>query len=416
MNHLTAITISIGDELLSGNTLDSNNAYISKQLASLGIRVNRKYIIGDDMDAILETLDQAMANAAVVTMTGGLGPTHDDITKTALCQYFGVELKEYPELLDDLRQRFEARGIKMAAINRNQAEYPANANLLPNPAGTAQGMHFHHEGTDLFVMPGVPREMKVITAGSVLPMLQRKGARPWYELDVLTTGIPESTLYEKAHELLIDQPGLKVAFLPKHTGVTIRLSVPADREKGETYLEGLFEILQERFPKHVYGRDTDTLAGAVGNICTAKGVLIATAESCTGGLIASQITDVAGSSGYFETGIISYANHTKQELLGVRTSTLQAHGAVSEETVTEMLAGILARSHADFAVAVSGVAGPTGGTADKPVGTVYIGVGDHETIRVRRYQFTADRIMNKEMTTATALNMLRLFLGQQLDV
>ena len=415
MSHLTAITISIGDELLAGNTVDSNNAFISQKLEQLGIPVTRKYIIADDLDAILETLDQALKNAAVVTVTGGLGPTHDDITKVALCKFFNDELILDESILANIRKRFESRGIKMSAINRNQAEYPTKAKLLPNPAGTALGMHFNHEGSDLFVMPGVPREMVAIMESSVVPILTRKGATPWYSTDVLTNGIPESTLFDKAHELIIDQPDLKVAFLPRHTGVTVRLSVPADHKNAVAYLDGLYRALRERFPKHVYGRDNSSLAAEVGTLCKRHGLKIATAESCTGGLIASQITDVAGSSAYYETGFVTYANATKIKTLGVKASTLESHGAVSEETVTEMLAGLLATSQADYGIAVSGIAGPDGGSAEKPVGTVYIGVASHERLVVKRFQFWKDRILNKEVSAATALNMLRLMLEEDLN-
>ena len=402
------ITISVGDELLSGNTIDSNNAFISRSLESAGVKVKRKIIVGDDETEIREALDQAFQNADIITLTGGLGPTHDDITKQTLQAYFGVGETFHADILEELKQRFAARGIKMAAINRNQACYPENARLLENPVGTARGMHFTRDDRQLFVMPGVPREMQAIMETGVLPFLEAMGLPSRQVLDIHTTGIPESTLFERARDLLIDEKGLKVAFLPKHTGVTIRVSLPEQSAQAAKALQSLYLKLTERFSKHVYGCDADRLETVVGQLLSRLGKTVATAESCTGGQIASTITDIGGSSVYFSTGFVTYANESKVSLLGVQTETLESHGAVSEETVSEMLSGVLARTDADYALAVSGIAGPGGGTADKPVGTVYIGVADRRKQTIRRFNFSKIRKINKDLTTSTALNMLRL--------
>ena len=413
MRTLRAITISVGDELLSGNTIDSNNAYISRKLATLGIPVVQKIIIGDEEDDIVSNLADAVENADIVTITGGLGPTHDDITKHALCRFFNTELILHENILDEIRARFAKRGIKMAEVNRNQAEYPANATLIHNPVGSAKGMVFDHQDRKILVMPGVPREMTAMLDEQILPLLESQSPEHVQVLDVLTAGIPESTLFERSEYLFTQTDGLKVAFLPRYSGVTIRLSL-AGGDDARKILEDLYHQLLEQFPKYVFGRDEDTLSSAVGRMLLKEGLQVATAESCTGGLIASTLTDSSGSSDYFNTGYVTYSNQAKHDLLGVRLETLDAHGAVSEETVAEMLSGLLNATGADYGIAVSGIAGPTGGTAEKPVGTVVIGVTDAERSTIRRYQFTDDRMINKELTVSSALQLLRLRLMKDL--
>jgi len=416
MIRLNAITISIGDELLSGRTVDSNNAFISQQLGEIGIVVSKKLIIGDVNEHIKKALAWSLKEADVVTITGGLGPTHDDITKTALCEYFGVELISYPDLLEQIKERFRKRGFKFAGSNISQAEYPQNAKLLPNSVGTAQGMYFLHEGTHLFVMPGVPKEMQAITSEYVLPLLRDLTGAITEHVDIHCNGIPESRLFELTKPVLDEYQGIKVAYLPKHFIVTIRASFNS-RVKGENIqkLDEIYTRLRELLPRQVFGRDEETLSSVVGQLLRSKGATVATAESCTGGLLASLITDVSGSSDYFNTGYVTYANEVKTALLGVREETLITHGAVSEETVAEMLSGTLANSGADYAIAISGVAGPTGGSAEKPVGTVYIGVADKQGRVIKRFQFGTNREMNKTMSAYSALNMLRLLLREDLS-
>ncbi len=416
MTMLNAITISIGDELLSGKTTDSNNAFISQQLGLLGIAVSKKLIIGDINENIKKALNWSLNEADVVTITGGLGPTHDDITKVALCEYFGVGLTTYPDLLEKLKERFAKRGFKFSESNISQAEYPENAELLYNSVGTAQGMHFFHEGTHLFVMPGVPREMKAITTEHIVPILSKLTGAITEHVDIHCTGIPESTLYELTKPILDEYQGLKVAYLPKHFIVAIRASFnSAFGGENQAKLDEIFSRIQSLLPKNVFGKDEDTLASVMGNTLLSKQATVATAESCTGGLIASLITDNSGSSDYFKTGYVTYANETKMSMLNVREETLIEHGAVSEETIAEMLSGTLKNSGSDYAIAVSGVAGPTGGSEEKPVGTVYIGVADNDHQVIRRFQFGTERIMNKALSAHTALNLMRLFIMGELS-
>jgi nicotinamide-nucleotide amidase len=330
----------------------------------------------------------------------------------ALCEYFDVGLKTYPELLEKLKERFARRGFKFAKSNESQAEYPENAKILKNSVGTAQGMHFEHEGSHLFVMPGVPREMRAITTEEIVPILSELTGAITEHADIHAQGIPESQLYELTKPILDEYEGVKVAYLPKHFIVSIRVSFDSEYAgQNSKKLDEVYSRVQALLPENVYGRDGDLLASVVGDQLKLKNATIATAESCTGGLIASLITDISGSSDYFNTGYVTYANDTKMSMLGVSQATLDVHGAVSEETVSEMLSGTLERSGSDYAIAVSGVAGPTGGSEEKPVGTVYIGVANEQGKHVKRYQFGTERIMNKVLSAHVALNMARLFIS-----
>jgi len=410
-----AVTISIGDELLSGKTIDSNNAFISQQLGLIGISVIKKLIIGDTQKDILAALDWGFQQADIVTLTGGLGPTHDDITKTVLCEYFGTPLITYPEILIKLKERFAKRGFKFAKINESQAEYPENAKLLHNSRGTAEGMYFDHEGKHLFVMPGVPREMRIITREHILPQLSDLNQSSMEIVDIHSIGIPESTLSEVTKPILDEYPDSKVAYLPGQGMVSIRVSfLSREADSVGAPLDEIYTRIKDALPINIYGRDAANLSSVLGDLLLSKRATVATAESCTGGLIASMITDISGSSEYFNTGFVTYANETKTKLVGVDEQTLIEHGAVSEETVSEMLSGAITRGEADYAIAVSGVAGPTGGSQDKPVGTVYIGVASVQRQTIQRFQFGKNRIMNKEMSARAALNLMRLFIEDQI--
>ena len=413
MKHLSAITISSGDELLSSKTLDSNNAFISQQLDMIGIPVIKKIIIGDIAQDIKDSLDWAFAQTDVVTLTGGLGPTHDDITKSVLCDYFDVGLKLYPDILEALKERFARRGFKFSESNASQAEYPQNAVLLENPLGTAQGMYIKNKGKHLFVMAGVPREMEIVTTEQIIPILSKLTSASISKVDIHSIGIPESTLYELSKPILDEYSDLKIAYLPKQGMVTIRVSFPSkSMDEDQKVKDEIFGRIRDLKPKNIYGRDDEVLPILIGKLLKRNQATVVTAESCTGGLVASLITDISGSSEYFQTGYVTYANETKISMLGVQEQTLVDHGAVSEETVSEMLSGSLSKSGADYAVAISGVAGPTGGTEEKPVGTVYIGVSDTRHQNIKRFQFGNNRILNKEMSAFSALNLLRLLIQE----
>lgn len=406
---ILAELISIGDELLSGLTIDTNAAFIAQQFETIGILSRWKTTVGDDLDDICGALKLALSRADVITLTGGLGPTHDDMTKKALCRHFNVGIKFYPELLEKMKQRFERRGYKFPAINANQAEYPANAELMHNSAGSAQGMVFRVEEKQIFAMPGVPREMKAIIIEEILPRLMHQTTDRMVRFEIHTTGVPESYLFEQVQDIFEAVPAVRVAYLPKHTGVTIRLSLRENaNESAAATLQSLAETVALQIPDGVFGYGNASLPEVVGKLLKSRNLKVTTAESCTGGLIASMITDVSGSSAYFETGFVTYADAVKHGLLGVSDETLMSEGAVSEATVRQMLAGALERTGADYVIAVSGIAGPTGGTPEKPVGLVWIGVGRENDFVIKRFQFGRDRVMNKEMTAMAALNQLRI--------
>jgi len=310
-----------------------------------------------------------------------------------------------------LKARFARRGFKFSESNKSQAEYPANAELLENPFGTAQGMHIKHTGKDLFVMAGVPREMQIVTTEQILPILSGMTDKSISKVDIHSIGVPESTLYELTKPIFDEYADLKVAYLPKQGMVTIRISFPTRGvEEDQQFSDELYTKIRAVKPKNIYGRDDESLPILIGSLLLEKNAYVATAESCTGGLVASLITDVSGSSAYFQTGFVTYANETKMSMVGVQEQTLIDHGAVSEETVAEMLSGTLKESGSTYAVAISGVAGPTGGSEEKPVGTVYIGVADSQHQHIRRFQFGSNRILNKEMSAFSALNLLRLLI------
>ncbi len=315
--------------------------------------------------------------------------------------------------MQSLKSRFARRGFKFSESNVSQAEYPENAELLDNPLGTAKGMHIRHEGKHLFVMAGVPREMEVVTSTQIIPLLASLNSISITKIDIHVIGVPESTLFELTKPVLDQYADLKIAYLPKQGMVTIRVSFPSRSAEEDKQLSNeIFSKIQALKPNNIYGRDNESLPLLIGKLLQQQKASVATAESCTGGLVASMITDISGSSEYFQTGYVTYANSTKMSVLGVKEQTLIDHGAVSEETVSEMLTGTLNKSQADYAIAISGVAGPTGGSKDKPVGTVYIGVGDITGQIIKRFQFGNNRILNKEMSAFNALNLLRLLLEE----
>ena len=272
-------------------------------------------------------------------------------------------------------------------------------------------MHFVHHGKHLFVMAGVPHEMKAVTDIGIVPILTKLTSASVSIIDIHSIGIPESTLFEFSKPIFDEYPQVKVAYLPKQGMVTIRLSMnSSELAENEALLLRIYEQIRQLKPKNIYGRDQEDLSRVIGNLLLKQKATVATAESCTGGLVASMITDTAGSSEYFNTGFVTYANATKRALLDVKSETLDQYGAVSEETVSEMLVGTLKRSGSHYAVAISGIAGPGGGSDDKPVGTVYIGVADSARQIIQRFQFGNNRVMNKRMSAFAALNQLRLFL------
>ena len=405
---MNAWIISIGNELLIGQTVNTNASWMGQRLGEIGVRVERVIMVGDDEAAIREALDEAMQKADVTLITGGLGPTHDDVTKQVVTEYFGGTLKFHPEILERLRKAFKKRGFEMPAVNENQAWLPDNARILPNNLGSAQGMLFEKSGRRCIVMPGVPREMKFIMENSVLPMLQESISGEALLIHTWrTTGVPESVLFERLEDIPTIERYGKLAFLPKYCGVDVRITIHASSmSEAQQRLKEVEKLILDKIGKYIYATGDTPLEQVVGEMLTAKRLTLAVAESCTGGLVCDRITNIPGSSNYFLGGVVAYSNEQKVSRLGVSEETLQRYGAVSEQTAMEMASGVRETTHADIGISTTGIAGPGGATPNKPVGLVYIGLSTAKQTRAQRFTFGEDRLINKERFTYAALQQL----------
>lgn len=405
---IRAEILSIGDELLIGQTVNTNASFIGQGLTRIGIAVQCVQTVGDQAKALQTALALALSRSDLVIATGGLGPTHDDITKKVISEYFGAKLVLNRELLENLKQRFARRGIRMSPVNENQALVPEGAEIIDNPLGTAAGLIFTKDCRRCVVLPGVPAEMKAMCQETLLPMLQKEAGTIIMQKTLRTTGIPESTLFEQLGDIEELEQLAKVAFLPKATGVDIRLMTTGARQSEcAERLQQALDFVQSRIGKHIYGYDEQSLEEAVAQLLTERGQTIAVAESCTGGLLAHRLTNISGSSAYFERGVVTYSNEAKQELLAVPSETLQRHGAVSAETAEAMATGIRKMARTDYGLSTTGIAGPTGGSDEKPVGLVYIGFASDKTVLSERLLFSKDRLGNKERSVQAALKLLR---------
>ncbi len=411
---MTANILSIGDELLIGQTLNTNANWMAKQLTDIGITVGHIITLSDEETDIVKTLDHSMGEADLILITGGLGPTNDDLTRDVLTKYFGAKLVWNEKIKEALEKIFVYRGRTMTDEVLDLARVPDNATIFYNKMGTAPGTLFQKEGSTVVSMPGVPYEMKAMMENDVIPWVKENCELPVIVNEhILTAGKGESQLAQKIAEVEKNLPAdVKLAYLPDIGKVKLRLTAKGGNETvlKKSIEEAKSKILKE-IGHYVYGFNNDTLEGSIGATLNKLKLKLGTAESCTGGNIAKIITSVSGSSVYFNGSIVSYSNEAKMNLLGVSENTLEKHGAVSEETVQEMISGALKQLNVDVAIAVSGVAGPTGGSKEKPVGTVYVGVGSKDNQFVKRFQFTKDRGKNVEITTVVALVMLRKFLS-----
>jgi len=414
---MDATIVAIGDELLAGKTVNNNAAFISRRLAALGIGTRRQLVVGDDEAEIVSALEQARALAPLAVATGGLGPTEDDRTLAAVAGHLGLELVLHRPTLKEIERRFERRGIKMPAVNVSQARVPAGSHVLANALGTAPGIIIEDEDFVVCLLPGVPAEMEYILEHGFIPYLEKKGyvGERVYEKELHATGLPESAIAEKL--AAVDVPaGLHLAYLPQTAQVNLRLWGPApDEATFRERAKPAADAIRAALGVHVFGEDGATLEQVVGEALAARGETLALAESCTGGLVAARITAVPGASAYFLGGLVSYANEAKVGLLGVAESTLAAHGAVSEETAREMAAGARARFGATHALAITGVAGPSGGTPEKPVGTVCFARAEAGGVASERRYFGGGREWVRLRASQHALGMLRLHLGAKGD-
>lgn len=402
--------ITIGDEILIGQIIDTNSAWMAQELNLIGANIERIVTLTDTVDEIIGALTDAEKRSDLVLITGGLGPTKDDKTKIALAQYFNCELEFYPEIEEHISQLFHRLGKEMTYLNRLQAQLPTACQALKNELGTAPGMWFEKNQTIFVSMPGVPYEMKGLMQQHILPRIKERFTLPAIlHKTVLTMGLGESWLSERieAWENALP-PQLRLAYLPSPGRVRLRLSAfGQNKKKLQRILDQEVNKLVALIPELVFGYDTDTIESVVGDLLRQQGKTISTAESCTGGLIAHKLTSIAGASDYFLGSVIAYSNQVKMATLGVEKSVLETHGAVSSQVVEQMATGCLKVLRTDYAIAVSGIAGPTGGSQQKPVGTVWIAIASPEGVKSKRFSFGHNRQRNIEISANTALNLLR---------
>jgi nicotinamide-nucleotide amidase len=407
---MKAQIITIGDELLIGQTIDTNSAWMGSELNKLGFDVYRQTSVHDDYDDITDILRQVTGKADVVLITGGLGPTSDDITKKVFCDFFSSRMVVNMDVLALIEDMMKRRGVPMNENSRRQAEVPEACNVLTNTRGTAPGMWFEKEGTIFVSMPGIPYEMEYIMTEHVIPKLKKRfSSQVIIHRNIMTYGAPEAKLAEKLTEFEEALPGnVKLAYLPRYGMIKLRLTATgSEKEPLENTLNEQVKKLYVIIPDLIYADTEESLEMTIGRLLKEKKQNLCTAESCTGGKIASLITSIPGSSEYFKGSVIAYDNTVKQELLEVAGDIIKRNGAVSEEVVKKMAEGARRLLKTDFSVATSGIAGPDGGTEDKPVGTIWIAVSSSEGTVTEKHQFVQDRITNITRFAYAALNLLR---------
>lgn len=410
ISSVRAEIITIGDEILFGQIIDTNTQWIGTQLTDIGIRPVRKTSVGDNKQDILDAFAQASQRVDVVIVTGGLGPTRDDITKHTFCEYFGTELEINQDALALITEFFAKRGRAMTELNIQQAALPKNCTYIPNLWGTAPGMWFEKDGVIYISLPGVPYEMKSLMEFEILPRLKaRFSTHIIQHKSIRTIGIGESFLAEKisAWEDALPEH-IKLAYLPHFGQVRLRLTgTGTDQDILERELSEQVALVLPLIEEHVFGYDSDELETVIGNLLINSNATVGTAESCTGGYVANQITSIPGSSRYYEGSVVSYSNDVKMNVLGVSRETLEAYGAVSEQTAREMAEGARRLLNTTFAISTTGIAGPDGGTAEKPVGTVWIACATPEETFTQLLTLRNNRKINIELTCSYALNLLR---------
>lgn len=407
--------ITIGDEILIGQVTDTNAVWISQQLNTLGVEVGEMVSISDDPVQITETLDRYMGRYDLLIMTGGLGPTKDDLTKQTLAEYYQTPLVTHRETYEKIAERFRDRGWMMTESNIRQAEVPEGCTVLNNNHGTAPGMWFDKNGTILVSLPGVPYEMKGLMEEEVLPRIGERVEVPnILHRTIMTQGVPESFLAEMIRKWEEALPAcMKLAYLPRPGIVRLRLTVRGKcADNGRKMLEEEETKLLKIIPQHVFGFDDISLEQALEDVLKEKGLTVATAESCTGGNIARLLTSVPGSSACYQGSVIAYQNSVKTSILKVESGVINSEGAVSGAVVEQMARGVMGHLGSDTAIATSGIAGPDGGTVDKPVGTTWIAVAYGEKVYSNNYRFigTRDRIITQASYTGMQL-LRRLILG-----
>ena len=409
-----ASVITIGDEILIGQIVDTNAAYISQCLGRIGITVRERISVGDSSQEITQALNRELSLSDVVIMTGGLGPTKDDITKRTLAEYFGCEMVRHQPTYEMVREMLDRRGIEFNELNRRQADVPACCTVLPNRNGTAPGMWFERDGKVVVSLAGVPFEMRALMDEQVTALLRQKYEfRSNVHRTMITFGIAESVLAEKIEAWEDSLPEwLHLAYLPSPSSVRLRLSAyDTDSVQAREQIDACFSELEKIIPDYIVGYEDCSLVDSVARLLVERSATLAVAESCTGGRIAAQIVEKEGASRFFLCGVVSYSNESKSKILGVSAESIERYGAVSRQVAEQMAEGVRRISGADYGVATTGIAGPSGGSAAKPVGTVWIAVAGPTGVTARRMCYGRLREQNIERASASALNMLRLVLS-----
>ena len=405
--------MTIGDEILIGQIVDTNSAWIGQQLNLVGLEIQQTLTVSDTRYGILEGLKHTSKDADIILITGGLGPTKDDITKKVLSEYFGVDLVFNETMWEHITEMFTKRGYPLQEAHRTQCYLPANCTTLHNKMGTAPGMWIEHEEKIYVSMPGVPYEMKYLMENEVIPKLKTRFVQQAIlHRTIRTAGVGEGMLARAIEDFETNLPAsIKLAYLPNIAQVRLRLTGRGtDGAVLNAALDAKVEELKTLIPQYIYGYEKESIPEVVGQVAKEKGITIGTFESCTGGFIAHELTTIAGSSAYFKGSIVAYSNDVKMNLLNVSDETLKNHGAVSEETVIEMVKGGLNTLNVDYGIAVSGIAGPSGGTPDKPVGTIWIAVGNKDKVETHLLKGSDNRAHNIKRTANIGLNILRKFL------
>lgn len=405
--------ITIGDEILIGQIVDTNSAWMGRHLNENGIQISGISSVPDEEKAIHEALRLGMAEADAILMTGGLGPTKDDVTKIALASFTGGQMVFHEKTYERIQRFFERLGRKPTEAHRQQSYMPDNATILTNRMGTAPGMWIEHQDHVIVSMPGIPYEMEFLMQHEIIPKLvKRFQPRPVKHRTLLTAGIGESNIAERIQDLEEAlPPHIKLAYLPNLGKVRLRLSGTSDDQTQlEQELDRHATTIKDRLQELVFGQEEETLEEVVGRMLKARGLMLCTAESCTGGYIGHLITSVPGSSDYFQGGLIAYSNEVKQQQLGVKAETLEKYGAVSEQTVREMAEGAVRLFGGGISIAISGIAGPGGGSKDKPVGTIWMAVGTANTVETFLLRAGKDRLKNIQYAGNHALDFIRRFL------
>jgi len=401
--------LTVGDELLIGQVINTNQAFIARRLNGIGVDVALMGTVGDALEELSGALRSSWEAADLTIVTGGLGPTHDDVTRTALVRFFATDLVTDEAVRSHIAELLAARNVPWTAAADNQSLVPRRARVIPNPVGTAPGLLFHDGGKRMIALPGVPYEMQEIMDASVIPLLRPlAGGAAIRHRTLLTTGIAESFLSAQLGDLEPLLGGASLAFLPSPSGVRLRITVHAPSEsEAEARVQEVETRIRARVARYIYGADEEEMESVLGRMLTERHLTIAVAESCTGGLIAHRLTNVSGSSAYVDRCVVTYSNASKVALLGVEESLIAAQGAVSRDVAIAMARGAAGAAGADIGLSTTGIAGPTGGSKEKPVGTVWIGIDDPSGQLALKFQFSGPRIVVKERAAQAALELVR---------